>query len=162
MVERKRLDVYVKSELRDFISEESERSGRPMNAIVEEILTQALAKSRGELIEQQSLPVIRELLFSALRKHKVELRQELREDLRMEVVDVVKEGLRRSTDRLAALLVRSVRDSAMIRRLMYTLLAKSVSVEFAQKAYKDAQEKAGQELSSSKRNENDTRRSQAE
>lgn len=147
MEQRKRLDMTIRADLRDFVEKESQQTGKPMNIIVDELLEIAVAYKRGEIIEQQSLPVISEIVYTALRKHRAELRAELREDLQAEVVDVLREVIRKSTDRVIALVIRTVRDAATIRRLVYTLIAKAYTPEFAKKAYEDAREKAGQELS---------------
>jgi hypothetical protein len=77
---RKRLDVYIKAELRSYIAEEAEKTGRPMNAITDELLTFAIAYKRGEAMERQALPMISEVISTALRRHRAELRAELHED----------------------------------------------------------------------------------
>jgi gamma-glutamylcysteine synthetase len=144
--QRKRLDMTIRADLRDFVEEESSRTGKPMNYIVDELLEFAIAHRRGEIIEQQSLPVIRDIVESALRRTKAELRAELREDMRLEILEALKEIIRKSTDRVIALVLRTVRDAAIIRRLVYTIIAKAYSPEFAQHVYEDAREKAGKEL----------------
>ncbi len=53
---------------------------------------------------------------------------------------------RASDNRLAALLVRSIRDASIAKRLIYTVLSKLVSPSFAQETYEVAQERAGKEL----------------
>lgn len=145
--QRKRLDMTIRSDLRDFVEEESLRTRKPMNFIVDELLEIAVAQRRGEVIEQQSLPVIRDIVESALRRTKAELRAELREDIRLEIINELREIVRKATDRVVALVIRTVRDAATIRRLVYTIMAKAYTPEFAKKAYEDAREKAGQELS---------------
>jgi hypothetical protein len=145
--QRKRLDMTIRADLRDFVEEESQRTGRPMNFVVDELLEMAVAHRRGEIIEQQSLPVISEIVYTALRKQKAELRAELREDMRAEVVDLLREAIRKATDRVVALVIRTARDAAIIRRLVYVIIAKAYTPEFAKKMYEDAREKAGQELS---------------
>jgi hypothetical protein len=144
---RKRLDVYVRSDLRDYITEQSEHTNKPMNAITDELLEFAIAYKRGEVIEQQALPVITDIVHTALRRHRAELRADLREDMRAEIVEPIKETIRKSTDRVVALVLRTVRDASTIRRLVFTIIAKAYSPEFAKKAYEDARAKAGQELS---------------
>jgi hypothetical protein len=144
--QRKRLDMTIRADLRDYVEEEHIRTGRPMNYIVDDLLEFAIAHRRGEIIEQQSLPVIRDIVESALRRTKAELRAELREDMRLEILEALKEIIRKSTDRVIALVLRAVRDAAIIRRLVYTIIAKAYSPEFAQHAYEDAREKAGKEL----------------
>lgn len=138
---RKRLDVYIKAELRSYVTEESERTGRPMNAITDELLTFAIAYKRGEVIEQQALPMIREVISTALHKHRAELRAELHEDL----VDTLREATHKSTERLVASVTRTIRDVSTTKRLVYALMARTCSPEFARETYEAAREKVGPE-----------------
>jgi hypothetical protein len=151
--QRKRLDVYVKADLRDFVYEESERTGKPLNATTDELLEVAIAFKRGEIIEQQSLPVISDIVYTALRRHRAELRAELKEDMHMEVVDVLRETIRKATDRVVKLNIRTLRDTIVIRRLVYTIIAKAYGKEFARSIFEDARDKAGQELAPNSRKE---------
>src|SRR5712692_9768093 len=106
MPERKRLDVMVRAEVRDALDQQAQQQGRTLTAVAEEYLVAGLARYRGEMIEQQSLPVIREILQTELRKTAAEMRLGVREDIEAEVVPEVKAMGRRSDDRLAALLVK--------------------------------------------------------
>jgi len=150
---RKRLDVQIDTERFDYIKEESDRTGRPMNIISDELLAIGIAVKRGEVIEQQSLPVIREIIDTSLRKHLATQRNALREDMALEFTNEIKAISRNSDNRLAALIVRTLRDANIARRLMYTLLAKAYGGEFAMTAYTDASEKAGRDISNRKGNE---------
>jgi hypothetical protein len=141
--QRKQLDMTIRADLRDFVEEEHIRTGKPTNSIVDELLEFAIAHRRGEITEQQSL---HDIVESALSRTKAELRAELREDMRQEIVEALQEVIRQSTDRMIALLVRAVRDVAIIRRLVYTIIAKAYTPEFARQIYEDAREKAGKEL----------------
>jgi hypothetical protein len=134
---RKRLDVYIKAELRNYIAEESERTGHPMNAITDELLTFAIAYKRGKMIEQQALPMISEVL----RRHKAELRAELREDL----VDTLREATCKSTERIITLVTRTIRDASTTKRLIYAFIARTCSPEFARETYEDVREQVGLE-----------------
>ena len=113
-----------------------------------ELLTQAIAIKRGEVIEQQSLPVIREIVQTELRKALAQQRQDVREDMQLEFTNEFKAVTKASDNRLAALIVRTLRDSSIVRRLSYTMLSRSFGPDFAAKAYMDAKEKAGKELAS--------------
>lgn len=144
---RRRLDMTIRADLHDFVREEAEKTGKPMNIIVDGLLAEAIALRRGEIVEQQSLPVISEIVYTALRRHRAELRAELREDMRIEVTDALRETISKATDRVIRLLIRTVRDAATIRRLVYTIIAKAYTPEFAKRVYEEARERAGQELS---------------
>lgn len=160
---RKRLDMTIRADLHDFVRDTSAHTGRPMNFVVDELLEIAIAHKRGEIVEQQSLPVIRDIVETSLRRHRAELRAELREDMRIEVTDTLKEAIRKATDRVIALMIRAVRDAAIIRRLVYVIISKAYTPEFAQKAYENARENAGKELASrttaseKSENKNDTK-----
>jgi hypothetical protein len=145
-MEKKRLDVWIQAGIRDYVAQEALREGRPMNALTNDLLAHAIACRRGEMIEQQSLPIIREIIQTELRKTGAQLRSELREDAQLEIVAEIKSLGRRSDDRLAALLVRAIRDAQISRRLVYVLLAKTFGAPFATEAYDNAREKTGQDL----------------
>lgn len=142
----KQLNVWIDGDLKDTLAERAQQEKKSMKDLVEDILTHDMARYRGEIIEQQALPVIRDIIQSELRKALAQLLIELREDVHSEIVEQMKTISRRSDDRIAALVVRAVRDGGIIRRLVYTLIAKSYGAGFAKDAYDRAKEKAGQEL----------------
>jgi hypothetical protein len=145
MSEPKQLNVWIDGDLKDALSARAEREGKKLKELVEHILRQDVARERGEIIEQQSLPVISEILESKLRKVTAQLRHDLREDMQLEVIQQIKTITRNSDNRLAGLIVR---DAGIIRRMLYALVAKTHGTDFASEAYESAREKAGQELSS--------------
>lgn len=148
MSESKQLNVWIDGDLKDALTERAEREGKKLKELVEHILRQDIARERGEIIEQQSLPVISEILESKLRKATAQLRNDLREDMQFEMIEQIKTITRNSDNRLAGLIVRTVRDAGIIRRMLYALVAKTHGTDFASEAYESAREKAGQELSS--------------
>ena len=144
MAIKKRLDVQIHTENYDYIKEEANRREIPMNTVTDELLTRAIALRRGQTIEEQSLPIIREIVQTELRKASAQQRQDLRADMQLEFSSVS----RASDNRLAALIIRTLRDTSIVRRLTYSLLSRSFGPDFAAKAYNDAKEKAGKELAS--------------
>jgi hypothetical protein len=143
---RKRLDVQIDADRFDYIKEQSEQSGKPMNVISDELIAIGIAVKRGEIIEQQSLPVIREIIDTSLRKHLATQRNDIREDMALEFTNEIKALSRASDNRLAALIVKALRDANIARRLMYALLAKAYGGTFAMQAYEDASQKAGRDI----------------
>ncbi len=148
MSEPKQLNVWIDGDLKDALSERAEREGKKLKELVEHILRQDVARERGEIIEQQSLPVISDIIDSRLRKATAQLRADLLEDMHLEILEAIKTMIRNSDNRLASLIVRAVRDAGIIRRLLYALVAKTHGAAFATEAYESAREKAGQELAS--------------
>jgi hypothetical protein len=142
----KQLNVWIRSDLRDAIREVAEQEGKTMTAVVEEFLAQGIARLRGEVLEQQSLPVVREAIHSAIGQANAQLYQALREVLHTEVLDDFKSLEKKGDDRLAALLVRAIREGGIARRMIYPLLARLVSESFATTVYQDAVEKTGKDL----------------
>ncbi len=143
---KKRLDVAISSDLRDFIAEESDRTGKPMNIVTDELLSHAVAHRRGEMIEQQSLPIIREIVQSELRKSMAQLLTDLREALLIELFDDIKAIVRKSDHHIVSFIVRLMRDTGISRRMIYAFTAKLVSPSFASQAFEDASEKAGKDI----------------
>lgn len=145
---RKRLDVLIDEGIYNYIKNESDRTGIPMNTISEDLLSTGLAVKRGEVIEQQSLPVIREIVQSELRKQLSQQRMDIREDMGLEFTNEFKALSRASDNRIASLLVKVFRHTNIAQRLVYTLLAKATNPEYALKAYEDAAGKAIRDLKS--------------
>ena|SRR5450631_4048051 len=143
---KKRLDVAISTDVRDFIAEEAERTGKPMNTVTDELLSHAVAYRRGEVIEQQSLPIIREIVQTELRRSMAQLLIDMREMLFGELLATLKEVSRTSDNRLVALLVRLMRDAGITRRMIYALTSKLVSTTFAAQAFEDAREKTGKDI----------------
>ncbi len=143
----KQLNVWISEELKNALAQRAEQENRSVKALVEELIQQDYARRQGELVEQQSLPVIREVIATEVRKAMAQLRNDLREDMELEILDAMKEFSRHNNTRLSKLITRTVRDSGINRRLVYAHLAKAFTKEFAAKAYKDAMENTVQELS---------------
>src|SRR6266566_6873614 len=142
------LNVWISAEAKQYLDERFEQDGWHLYEQIEGYIQRDMAAHRGEVVEQQSLPVISELVDTTLRKYTAQLRTDLREDMQLEIIEQIKAITRNSDNRLAGLIVRAVRDSGIIRRLLYALVAKTHGAAFAAEAYESAREKAGQELPS--------------
>jgi hypothetical protein len=136
------LDAWISEELNAYLADRAKRENRGIDQVLADLVRQEQAKEQGALIEQQSLPVLREMVQTELRKTVAQLRRDLRDDL---VLDM-KALHSKSDNRLAALIIRATRDAAIARRLIYTILAKAHGPEFAQRAYETATERVGKEL----------------
>ncbi len=142
------LNVWISVEAKAYLDERFKQEGRHLNEQIEDYIRQDMAVHHGEIVEQQSLPMISEIIETKIRKATAQLRTDLREDMQLEMIEQIKTITRNSDNRLAGLIVRAVRDSGIIRRLLYALVAKTHGTAFATEAYDDAREKAGQELAS--------------
>jgi hypothetical protein len=137
-----RLDAWIPEELKAYLVDRAKRENRGMDQVLADLLRQEQAREQGAAIEQQSFPVLREIVQSELRKTAAQLRQDLRDDVSLDM----RAFHTKSDNRLAALIVRAMRDAALARRLIYTVLAKAHGPEFAQRAYETATERVGKEL----------------
>jgi gamma-glutamylcysteine synthetase len=140
------LNIWISVEAKRYLEERFKQEGRHFNEQIEDYIRKDMAVHRGEIMEQQSLPVISEIVDTTLRKYTAQLRADLREDMQLDILEAMKTMMRNSDNRLASLIVRAVRDAGIIRRLLYALVAKTFGPEFARDAYENAQAKAGQEL----------------
>jgi antitoxin component of RelBE/YafQ-DinJ toxin-antitoxin module len=129
----KQLNVWIRSDLREAIKEVAEREGRTMTALVEEFLAQGIARQRGEVIEQQSLPVVREAIHSEIGQANAQLYHALRDLLHTKLLEDLKAVEKKGDDRLAALLVRAIREGGIARRMIYPLLVRLVSESFSRR-----------------------------
>ncbi len=141
----KQLNVWIPDELREYIAQRAKQEDRGMNAIIADLIRQDIARHNGELIEQQSLPVIREIVREEIQKSSAELRRALRLDREFERT-ADRDFFQKNFNRIAGLTVRSLQNAGIARRLVYSLLAKAFTPTFALQAYEDAKEKMQQEL----------------
>lgn len=121
------------------LDDQSKRSGIPATTLLEDYIAKGLARDSGVLIEQNSLPAVRQAVKEEVARAMQELYQQLSVDLQ--------KSARRSDDRLAALIVRAARYSGIAQRMLYALITKLVSPQYAGSSYEDAREKTGVDLS---------------
>ena len=140
------LNIWIPKDLKDYLSERSKRDNKPgMNVLVAELIRQERAREQGKALEQQSLPIIQEIMRHEVRQALAEHRRDLRSD-RVLALDEQRDYFRTSFDRLAGLAVHAIRNAGIGRRLTYTLLAKTYTPAFAQAVFDDAKEKIQCEL----------------
>jgi hypothetical protein len=140
------LNVWIPKDLKDYVSDRAKRDNKQgMNVVVAELIRQERAREQGGIIEQQSLPVLQEMIREEVRQALAEHRRESRADRLLELNEQ-RDYLRRGFDRMAALIVHAIRNAGIGRRLSYSLLAKAYGSTFAQAAFEDAKEKAQREL----------------
>ena len=146
-MKKERIHLYLTQETLRALQEMARQPGE-ISAAAEELLQAGLSLKKGEMVEQQSLPVIRDIVQNELRKTVAQLRNDLREDMRLDLLAEIKTLGRRSDDRLAALIVKAIRDAGIGRRMIYALLAKTAGPNFTQEVFQDAVEKVGKDLAS--------------
>ena len=142
----KQLNVWIDSDLKDALAERAKREKKSVTDLTEDILLQDMARQNGEMIEQQALPIIREIVTTEVRKGVAQLLNDLRNELHLDLMEEIKTVARLSDDRVAKLVVRAVRDAGISRRLVIAHLSKAYGPDFAKSAYESAKEDAGKEL----------------
>src|SRR2546430_2716644 len=136
------LNVWIPKDLKDYLADRAKRENKQgMNVVVAELIRQERAREQGEVVEQQSLPVLQEMVQKEIQQALAEHRREVRDD-RIRELDAQRDYLRRGFDRMAALIIHAIRNAGIGRRLSYTLLAKAYGSSFATSALDDAKEKA--------------------
>ena len=144
----KQLNVWIDSDLKVALAERAKREKKSVTDLTEEILRQDMARQNGEIIEQQALPIIRDIVTTEVRKGMAQLLGDLRDELHQDLLEEIKTVSRHSDDRLAKLVVRAIRDAGISRRLVVAHLSKAYGPDFARSAYESAKEDAGKELAS--------------
>jgi activator of HSP90 ATPase len=137
------LNVWIPEAYKNALAQRAKQEDRSVKAIIVELIEQDIARQQGNQVEQQSVPLIREVVITEVRKAVAQLRQDLLEDIRREVVTAIQT----SHARLSKSVTRTVRDSGIMRRLLYALVAKTAGTAFAGKAYQDAMDNTIKELS---------------
>lgn len=144
---KQQLNVSIDEDLKHAIDQKSKREGRTITAIVEAWIQQDTAREQGEVLERQSLPLVRETIREEVRRSNAELYTRIHDAMIREIRDTLKENIAQSTTRLAKLMTRTVRDSGIIRRLVYAFLSKTHGKVFATKGYEHAEQQTMKELS---------------
>lgn len=133
----KQLSIWLDGELKDALIERARQENIPLKHLIEDILRQSMASYRGEMIERQALPVIREVMRRELRKMFAQLLTSMREEMNPRMIDQVTTVTQRSVDHLAAHLCH---HGMINRRLLYTLLSHTMGETLAHDAYEQAQQ----------------------
>jgi hypothetical protein len=118
---KQQFNVSIDENLKHALDQKSKREGRTLTAIVEEWIQQDAARTQGEVLEGQSLPLVRETIREEVRKANAELYIKLYDAMIREIRDSLKENMAQGNTRLAKLITRTVRDSGIIRRLVFSL-----------------------------------------
>jgi len=141
----KQLNIWLPVELHVYVSRRAKQEKRGRNQIIADLIRQDMAQRDGQLVEHNSLIVMREMMAAELRQAHAQLRRDLREDREHEA-ESHREWVRKLVDRLAGLIIMAIRNSGIGRRLSFTLLSKAHGTDFAKAAYDDARAKANREL----------------
>ena len=151
MSEKERFNLYFSSDIAAAIRQ-IVGTQRQQSQVVEELIRLGLSLKNGEVIAQRSLPVIHEIIDTALRNTQAQLRTDLREEMhrqnqesKADIIAEMKARERRSDDRLASLIIRAIREGGISRRMLFTYLAKDDS-QFAMEVYDDAIAKVGKDI----------------
>ncbi len=144
---KQQLNVSIDKDLKHALDQKSEREGRTITAIVEDWIKQDTAREQGEVLERQSLPLLRETIREEVRRSNAELYTKVHDALIREIKDPLRENMVQGNTRLAKLITRTVRDSGIIRRLVYAFLSKTHGKVFATKGYEHAEQQTMKELS---------------
>lgn len=137
---RKRLDIRIAAELREALDRQADESGQMLTAIVERYIVDGMARDQGELVESSTLPAIRSAVREEVARQMSELYAKLADDLAAR--------MKRADNRLASLGAKGARSAGIAMRLVYSLLAKQSTPEFAREAYEDAKAIVGKALAS--------------
>ncbi len=141
----KQLNVWLPEELRNHVAKRAEQEKRGMNAIIAELIQHDIAQRHSEMVESNSLAVVREMMAEEIRQAHAQLRRSLRDDREAEA-ELHHEWVQKQIDRLAGLSVMAIRNAGIARRLVYTVLSKSYGPGLAKVAHDDAREKVQLEL----------------
>ncbi len=141
---KKQLGLRIEARLKDALDDRAQRLGVPVTSLLEKYISDGLARDNGELIEESSLPVIRQAVKEEVARSFSQLYQQL-------AVDVEK-ATKRGDDRLAKLLVRVGRSSHTMLWMFRKYLEHPNDrrdPNFPERIYKEAAELAGKYMARS-------------
>jgi len=142
----KQLNVWIDSHLKDALAERAKHEKRSLTDLTESILQQDMARKNGEAVEQQALPILREIVTTEVRRGMAQLLNDLRDEIHLDLMEEIKTVMDHGDDRLAKLIVRAVRDTGISRRLVIAHLSQAYGSDVARSAYESAMEDVGKEL----------------
>ena len=137
-MQKERLDIRISAQLRHQLDARVEQSGTSITKLTDRYLTEGVARDNGEVVEQSSLPAIREAVRSEFTACMDQLYERLSRDLQ--------QSARKSDDRLAAISVKGARSAGIAQRMLFSLASKLVSYDFAMKIWESAKEQTGKTL----------------
>jgi len=137
------LNVWIKKETKAALARQAKLEQRSMGAIVEELIQHSTSHEQAELVERQSLPLIREVIVTEIRKALAQHRLDLGEDMQMVILEAVKLCIRQSVEQLTRLIGRAVQVGMINRRLTRALMSHAYGEEIAAQADEDATGKTG-------------------
>lgn len=141
------LNVWIPEDYKTFLDQCAKQNDLTVKAIIKGLIEQEMARVSSEQMERESLPVLRALIREEVRRAIADLSIRLQEVMVRDIRDALKDDAYHNTTKLAKLLTRTVRDSGILRRLLYSLVSKMTGREFAAKAYEHAEEMTRKELS---------------
>ncbi len=150
---KEQLNVWITKEAKQYLDERYEQEGCHLNEQIEDYIRHDMAVRRGEVVEQQSLPLINELIETKLRKHLAQLRTDLQDDLYRDIVAEITDTIERHATKIGKIATRAARDGGINRRMHYTSLSKAYGPEFAHRTYEDAVEQTNEEMTRPKTRE---------
>ena len=148
----KQLNIWIPEDLKVYLASRAEQEKQGMNSIVSDLIREDMARRSGAIVEEQSLPVIREIVASELRQMHAQLRRDLRFDREREA-DVFRDFLLKQVNRLVGLIVQAIRNASYAYRFGFTLIAREHGRDYALATLNDAKEKTDQELFKRKQSE---------
>src|SRR5205807_8931215 len=92
------LNVWINKETKVALAQQAKLEQRSMAAIVEELIQHAPSHEQAALVERQSLPLIREVIVTEMRKALAQHRLDLGEDMQIVILEAVKLCIRQSVE----------------------------------------------------------------
>lgn len=136
----------------------AKQEDRAMSDVIEEFITTGLARRAGELVQEGGTPHLERTLVKRLEQLEEritaelwtavrgELRSNLAADLAPLVARLVREDEKRGDNRLAALLIKAIREAGLTRRMVYELLVEEIGDKEAERAFRVIEEQTGKDL----------------
>jgi len=127
----RQLNVWIRKETKTALEQQARLEQRSMAAIVEELIQRYTSHQQADLVEQQGLPLIREIVYTEIRKALAQHRLDLNGDMQIVILEAIKLCVHQGVEQLIHLIGRAVRLSIINRRLTYTLISHAYGEEVA-------------------------------
>ncbi|WP_376797475.1 hypothetical protein [Thermogemmatispora sp.] len=142
-MEMHRLNIWIPADLAFYLKERARQERKPVNQLVADLIR----KERMGGLHDSLQPLVTTACLEALNQARSLLELQSRLLALQDFLTEMKLRQERGYDRLAALVIRAIREGGLARRLAYATLAKD-DPDFALDAYNDAKAKVGKDLAS--------------
>jgi hypothetical protein len=127
----RQLNIWIRTETKTALEQQARLEHRSMAAIVDELIQSYTSHQQGDQVENQGLPLIREVVVTEIRRALAQHRLDLNEDMQLVILEAIKLHIHQGVEQLTRIIEPAVRLGRINRRLIYALISHAYGEEVA-------------------------------